>query len=123
MDSNLNRRCFTVPTPPSVNALFTARTIRGRSGRGITGRYKAWRDEAGYQLNLQRLKPLHGAVVVEIVFPDRGNGDIDNLAKAILDLAVKHEVIDGDSRKTVRTLLLSWGAVEQATVTITGVAA
>lgn len=67
--------------------------------------------------------PFHGAVNVAIIFPDRGNGDIDNLAKAILDLAVKHGIIDGDNRKFVRELNLRWGGVELAHVTITGAAA
>lgn len=115
---------FTVPFPPSVNGLFANRSSRtaigGRKpkGRKITPAYLAWRDDAGYRLNLQRLTPLPGPVAVTIIIPDQGRCDIDNLNKAILDLAVAHKLIDGDGRKTVRSLYTVWAPRADVLVTM-----
>lgn len=103
---------FTVPFPPSLNNMF------GNSGKGrrISAEYAAWREEAGYALNLQHLTTLHGPVVVTIMYPDSGRCDLDNLPKAILDLAVKRELIDGDGRKVVRAIYAVWAPVDQVHV-------
>ncbi len=104
-----------LPMPPSVNELFFNRkntlTKSGKRlpGRGKTGKYRAWLDEAGWELKRQKQQPITGKVSVMITVEDVPGADIDNTPKAVIDLISKHHhLIDGDSRKTVRTLSLAF---------------
>jgi hypothetical protein len=116
---------FTVPVPPSLNGLFANRTKKGAiggkrfKGRKITPEYLAWRHEAGYRLNQQRLTPMPGRVAISIVLPDQGRTDLDNMGKAILDLAVAHKLIDGDGRGVVRALHMKWANAYASEVLVT----
>lgn len=84
-----------LPVPPSVNHLFANR--KNGKGRIISREYAAWRQEAGYALNLARPQPFGKAPVqVGIFIPDKTKGDLDNRIKALLDLVVTHKVIDDD---------------------------
>lgn len=85
---------ITLPIPPSTNNLFFNR-YRGRTK---TDAYKAWITQAGCELNLQRVQPVPGYVEVEIRLPQKMRGDIDNRAKAILDLFVSHKLIEDDAK-------------------------
>jgi len=91
-----------LPFPPSVNSLFTNR----RGGRAKTKAYDAWIVEAGTQLMTQRPKKHLGAVNVAITvgLPDKRNRDLDNLFKPILDLLVRHQVIQDDSVKFLKAI-------------------
>lgn len=108
---------FTIPTPPSLNNLF--KNLRGRGGRAATKKYLDWQLEAQYRVKSQRPKSLTGSVTVAIIYPDAGQSDLDNLCKAVLDLAVKLKIIQGDSRKWVRAISLAWGNVTETRVTFT----
>lgn len=95
-----------LPFPPSTNTLF------GNSGKGrrITKKYASWIKEAGQELNAQRVKPIQGRVYVKIslVAPDKRRRDADNTLKAILDLLVKHRIIEDDDNKILLGLNVEW---------------
>lgn len=95
-----------LPLPPGVNNLFK----NARRGRVRTDRYNAWIGEAGLKLNVQRPEHVSGPFVATMVFvrPDRRRRDLDSLAKAVLDLLVKHGVTDDDH--LCQSLLLQWSA-------------
>ncbi len=105
-----------IPFPPSVNNLFV--NARKGKGRFPSDRYKAWLEEAGWALKAARQIPLTGDVTVDIVLcpPDKRRRDIDNLAKAPLDLLVKHGLISDDSE--IVELRLRWGEANGALITV-----
>ena len=90
--------------PPSTTGLYK----NVRTGRAATADYKAWLTTAGWELRRQRPKPYDVGVRVHIRLhcPHNVPYDIDNRAKAVLDLLVKHDVIPDDSNKWVRSLHL-----------------
>lgn len=85
---------LTVPSPPSVNAMF--KNIPGK-GRAKTQAYKDWIGHAGWVLRSQRPTPVHGPVIV-LVGVERTSlsADVDNRIKALFDLLVTHKVIEDD---------------------------
>lgn len=96
-----------LPMPPSVNHLFL--NVPGR-GRVISSHYKSWKADAGNRI-LQLGHPhVIGPVEICVAFQEEGcRVDLGNLEKALTDLLVSQRVIDGDSKKTVRRLVLEWG--------------
>lgn len=107
-----------LPSPPSANNLFPT----GKNGRRfISPEYKAWREEAGWQLKEQRPPKIKGCVSLEYLFKE-GRIDLGNLEKATTDLLVEHGVIEGDSPKVVREYRLRFAEVEGVRVTIVPVA-
>lgn len=106
-----------IPTPPSVNAMFA--NIPGR-GRVKTVAYKRWRTEAGAHIR-GPFETLTGPVrcVIEITRTNMRR-DLDNCAKAVLDLLVDLAVIMDDS--LVEEITLRWRLVADnppgATVTV-----
>lgn len=106
---------FTLPYPVSVNGAFKL-----HNGRRLSKEYRAWRDAAGLELRAQKPERHKGKVTVQIdlVAPDRRIRDADNVLKALLDLIVKHGVIEDDSNRFLRTIQIGW-ADEGAPVTIT----
>jgi Holliday junction resolvase RusA-like endonuclease len=106
-----------LPKPPSVNNLHL--NVRGR-GRVKSPKYRAWIEEAGYAVAIARPAKLQGPVSINCEFEDKGSGDIDNFSKAVLDLLVRHQVIEDDRRSIVRRLNLSWSPeITGCQVTIT----
>jgi crossover junction endodeoxyribonuclease RusA len=94
---------LTIPAPPSVNNLFS-NSVRGRFK---TPKYKAWLQEAGWRLREQTPDRVPGRVVV-MIGVERTNlrADLDNQAKAVLDLLTAHHVIDDD--RFITGLVLAW---------------
>ncbi len=97
-----------LPRPPSVNNAY---------GGGARRRYrmpktKAWYEEAGKHVIEQKPKSIDGPVCVTLTVHDEGRGDIDNKIKIVLDLLVKHRLIEGDERKYVRRVVGQWGTVD-----------
>ena len=84
-----------LPLAPSTNNLFINVPRRGRVP---STRYKTWRQAAGWDLESQQPHAIAGPVDVEIALPIKMQGDIDNRAKAPLDLLVTHKLIDDDAR-------------------------
>ncbi len=95
-----------LPFPPSVHGLFRG----GRWKGDLSPQYKAWRDEAGYRLNLQRVPAFDGQVriLIRLVAPDNRVRDSDNYLKGVLDLLVSHGVIASDARSTVLAHIVEW---------------
>jgi Holliday junction resolvase RusA-like endonuclease len=118
---------LTLPVPPSTNALFRNRSAHERAiaaaqGRKLPGRarteaYNSWRNAAGWQLKLQHPQKVPGAVEIEIVMRRMSkSADVDNRAKAVIDLLVEHRVIDDDCNVTAETT--RWAAVDGCIVTV-----
>lgn len=98
---------YSLAYPPSVNGLF-ANGVRG--GRHRTEHYRRWAQQAGLQIIEQGRQKLKGPVSVSIalVKPDKRKRDLDNAAKACLDLLVSMQVIEDDS--LVQRLTIEWSA-------------
>ena len=93
--------------PPSTNRLFFNEPGKGRTK---TSRYRKWRTDAGWELKLQKVRPISGPVSIHVNLPDLPGRlpDLDNTAKAIVDVLVKQRVIEEDDRRIVRSLSLNW---------------
>lgn len=96
-----------IPMPPSVNGVWR------QVGRGKVAKskaYDAWISEAGWALNRQTKEPFEGDVEVRLSFGPRDKRrDLDNCAKAPLDLLQSHGVILNDNQ--VVRLTLQWSPV------------
>lgn len=91
-----------LPYPPSVNHYWRrvgARTLISRGGR-------AFREAVCSILAARGVRPLDGALVVEVVIypPDKRRRDIDNVQKALLD-ALQHGGAYGDDSQIVRLFI------------------
>lgn len=84
---------FSVPVPPSLNMCFSNAPGRGRVKTPV---YRAWIEEAGWMLASQRPGKIQGPYQAIIRLPENTRGDIDNRAKAVLDLMVKHKITPDD---------------------------
>lgn len=82
-----------LPLPPSTNNLFI--NLPGR-GRVRSGAYKAWEKRARTALTFASWDMPARPYAITIRLNMDHRGDIDNRTKAVLDLLVKHKVIDGD---------------------------
>lgn len=88
---------FKLPLPPSANALWTVR--RGTKQRIKTDAYRAWIVEAGWLIvaaDWPQPTMLHGSVAISIEAPFSRRRDLDNAIKPILDLIVRHGLIEDD---------------------------
>ena len=94
-----------LPFPPSVNNLFA----NGKHGRFTTQQYKDWQQAAAWKVLADKPGRLPGPVKISLTYEEKhGRRDLDNLIKPVLDLLVKHKVIDGDHRTVVRGITASW---------------
>ena len=95
-----------LPIPPSVNVL--TKNVRGK-GRVKTKRYMEWIRAAGWDLQAQgRGRNFNNPVVVSIALSEKSRMDLDNCAKAAIDLLVEHRVIPDDRKAFVRDIRLTW---------------
>ena len=90
---------FSLPMPPSVNALYTNNSGKGKRGRAKSQRYLSWITEAGIELNRQRVPTLTPPYSIEYAVgrPDKRKRDVANLEKPLSDLLVSMDVIEDDS--------------------------
>jgi Holliday junction resolvase RusA-like endonuclease len=88
--------------PISTNNLW--RAVRGRNI--LSERYRFWLKAASLELMVQHPKAFKGPVRVAIALssPTKRPFDLDNRAKAVLDLLVHNLVIESDSCTIVRYL-------------------
>ncbi|MBB4004451.1 RusA family crossover junction endodeoxyribonuclease [Aurantimonas endophytica] len=95
---------FTIPTPPSANALF--RNVKG-VGRVKAKRYDDFVRMAVTAIRGQGIRPIAGNVVA-IFGVERmsDRADIDNRIKAMLDAIVEAKTIEDD--RFVTALAISW---------------
>ena len=99
-----------LPVPPATNNLFF--NAKG-GGRSRSARYRAWRAAAGWQARLQNPRRVRGPVAISITVEEGASrADLDNLAKAPIDLLCELQLIEGDHREVIREVHLRWGAVE-----------
>jgi len=104
MSAHIHYASFTMPTPPSANALF--RNLP-KGGRVKTPRYKDFIMQGMSAIHAQRVKPMRGYVVM-VVGVERmsGRADIDNRLKALLDTIVMAKIIEDD--RFVTAIAVSW---------------
>lgn len=101
--------------PPSTNNLYI--NVRGR-GRIRSDRYRTWLNAAGWDVVRAKAKLHDGPVKVTIlVRKSNRRSDVDNRAKACLDLLVKQGVLIDDSQ--IQSLTVEWSdAVQGARIFI-----
>jgi len=95
---------FTLPAPPSVNAIY--RNVRGK-GRVRTKLYDDFLSFATASIRRQEVEPVKGNVVV-LAGLERTSAlsDLDNRLKAMLDVIVKAELIEDD--RFVTAIAAAW---------------
>ncbi len=99
--------------PPSANNLFA--NVPGK-GRVKTQRYRAWITAAGWELKIQRPAPIAGPVSISIGLKrSSALADLDGKIKALLDLLVRHSLIEDD--RMVEEIHIRWDATD-ATATL-----
>lgn len=84
---------ITLALPPSTNKLY--RNVAG-VGRAKTRAYLAWIKSAGWDLHLQKPRPVLGSYRMTITVPANCPIDLDNF-KAVSDLLKTHCVIEDDN--------------------------
>ena len=95
------------PYPPSVNNLYN--NVPGR-GRVTSSFYEDWKVSAAATAMFKAHSYVSGRVQITMTFEEKpGQHDLDNLAKAILDLLWGQYIIENDHSKIVRRLILQWG--------------
>lgn len=108
---------YDLPLPPSVNNLYFNSP---RGGRVKTERYRKWIEAARWALLAQRARPIAGQVRLDILVSEKSRADLENHAKATIDLFVSHGVLQDDCKAFVRGISLEWSdQVEGIRVTIT----
>lgn len=117
----MNQTIFFVTRPPSLWKLYD----RPRNSKhwSKSDLYRTWLNANGWQLN--RIQPVDGPAKIDIAAGrtitqkgkwSRKDGDIDNLAKPVLDLLVKHGILKDDNAEYVHNVNIYWdgiGTIEQ----------
>lgn len=104
--------------PPTDNHLFA-----GVKRRYRTKEYQAWLKEAGWQIATQRPSQhaLGVSVLIEVSDHESNNSwDLTNRQKAAMDLLVKHQIIQDDSKRYVRRFAMEWADIDGIRITIEG---
>jgi Holliday junction resolvase RusA-like endonuclease len=86
-----------LPMPISTNQLY--RIVGKRLIK--SAKYRAWINEAGWELKQQKPGSIKGRVKISYVY-GKSKIDLDNRKKSLLDLLKEHGVIEDDSPKFVR---------------------
>lgn len=82
-----------LPLPPSLNTMF--RNVPG-VGRVKTGDYKTWQKRASTALTFAAWDVPAKPYIITIRLNIDHRSDVDNRVKPVLDLLVRHGVIEGD---------------------------
>ena len=101
---------FNLPLPPSVNALYKNIPKECGGGRAKTRAYEDWITLARSELRKQRARPILVPVKIEYHVREKSRIDLGNHEKPLTDLLVFHGVIENDSKKYVRGILLEWSS-------------
>jgi len=101
---------FDLPLPPSTNQLFFNVPKEHGGGRAKTKRYLDWITLARSELRKQKARPLFGQFVVRIECSEKSRADLGNHEKPVVDLLVFHGVLEDDSKKYVRKIILEWSS-------------
>jgi Holliday junction resolvase RusA-like endonuclease len=94
-----------LPWPPSTNDLWRAVKLRGNI---MSARYRDWVREAELALAVQPHHAVEGPVAIRLQLcpPTNRAYDPDNFIKAVIDFLHGRDLIDGDSNKTVRRIIV-----------------
>ena len=106
--------------PPTSNNLFSGNGKR----RYRSAQYKAWSQEAGWELARQRPAKVLGqvSILIQVEEPKtERQTDLANREKATIDLLVEHGIIEGDRQRYVRRLTMEWADVTGVKVSISSV--
>lgn len=98
---------FMESMPPSVNNMFWNKPGKGRVKSDT---YRTWRSAAGWDIQRARPQKIKGHFRLSLTFAEakrRSNSDLDNRAKACLDLLVEHQIVEDDS--LADSISLAWG--------------
>ena len=101
----MGSQSFVLPWPISTNAIW-----RSYNGRNVLSkRARAWTEAAGKELVAQNPTPVIGPVALGIALspPTKRAYDIDNRVKGLIDLLVKHQVIEADDSRILKTLYIT----------------
>lgn len=123
MRAPVARVVLTLPTPPSVNALWRTAPLTLRSTWGgmiCSRRYQQWKTAAGMELVIQRPGRIEGRYRLEVNVPLSCKGDLDNYAKAVSDLLQQHGIIEND--RLAQRVLIDWTESDKFTVEVVAVA-
>lgn len=90
--------------PPSTNQLYA--NVAGK-GRVKSERYIQWQNAAGWDFQRGHISGPFTAEIIICSSRRNKRRDLDNFAKPILDLLVKHGVVDDDS--LCQELHMAWG--------------
>lgn len=78
-----------------------------------------WQARAGDVLAALRPGRVPGPVRLTLTYEERaGRRDLENLIRPVIELCVRHALIDGDHRGTLREVRAGWGAVRGLRVVI-----
>lgn len=110
---------FTIPVPPSANALW-----RAVPGKGVlkSKQYRAWLQEAQGVLLEHAWNGIRFGkepVRIRIVPPFNARRDIDNYGKATLDALVHANVLHSDRMTSVPHMEIEAGAKDQTGCLVT----
>lgn len=110
-----------LPVPPSTNKLYA--NVPGK-GRVKTSAYKAWIEQAGWEVKRQALgKERFGKkkIVVCYSVPENGRRDLDNYLKAMNDVLKTAGIIDDD--KHIYKIVIGRWLGENVRATLYGITA
>ena len=69
-----------------------------------------WLTRAGWRLAANRPDRMPGPVTLALHYEERaGRRDLAGLVQPVVDVLVKHGVIDGDHRSVLRSVTAGWG--------------
>jgi Holliday junction resolvase RusA-like endonuclease len=109
-----------LPLPPPAHVMFVDVPGLGRAPSHVNAR---WKRAASAALAEAPRRFLGGPVRISIAFEDKGRSDLETRAKAIVDFLVLKNVIEDDSRRVVRELVLTWGKTEGCEIAVDPLAA
>jgi Holliday junction resolvase RusA-like endonuclease len=103
---------FSLPLPPSVNALYGNRTGQQRFK---SKKYKAWLAECELPLRGGGVTPQGGVVELTYTyyFPDKRSRDCENYVKAVSDFLVAQQIIQDDDCFHVPKLTIIFGGIDK----------
>ena len=107
-----------LPTPLSVNR---TRKIDWRNYKKVT----AWQRQADAAFLMQKrglAPPILGRYEIILTLADGSQIDADNVAKQVIDIAKRFQLVQDDSPTYMRRVVIEFGDVEGCRVTIRAMA-
>ena len=70
---------------------------------------RVWAGRAGWDIRLKRYRRVRGPVRVTLTFERAARGRLDVLTRAVIDILMATNLIDGDDHGVLKELALRWG--------------